>query len=176
MKSVNSWQYKPWQWHDFHRKYGNTLDNIIQGDIQYIIYGFPPETYSEPSMWHVCVFRWLSVRGSDTGSNSQNPQQSIFHTKFNEYMAWWRHQMEAFSVLLALCVGNSPVTAQRPVMRSFDVFFDLCLNKRLSKQLWGWWFEKPPCSLWHHCNGKLCIRLMKPLWVCTFVIVWYGTT
>ena len=47
--------------------------------------------------------------------------------------------METFSALLALCAGNSPVTGefplQRPVTRSFDVFFDLCLNKWLSKQL-----------------------------------------
>ena len=47
-----------------------------------------------------------------------------------------------FSALLALCAGNSPVTgefpAQRPVTRSFDVFFDRLLNKRLSKQSWGW--------------------------------------
>ena len=53
--------------------------------------------------------------------------------------------MESFSVLLAICAGNTPVTgelpAQRPVTRSFDVFFDLRLNKRLSKQSWGWWFE-----------------------------------
>ena len=45
--------------------------------------------------------------------------------------------METFSVLLALCAGNSPVTGefptQRPVTRSFDVSFDLRLNKRLSK-------------------------------------------
>ena len=34
----------------------------------------------------------------------------------------------------------------------FDVFFDLRLNKRLSKQLWGWWFETPSRSLWRHCN------------------------
>ena len=37
--------------------------------------------------------------------------------------------------------------------QSFDVFFDLCLNKRLSKQLWGWWFETPSGSLWRHYNG-----------------------
>ena len=41
--------------------------------------------------------------------------------------SWWRHQLEAFFALLAFCVGNSPVTgefpAQRPVTRSFDVFF-----------------------------------------------------
>ena len=47
---------------------------------------------------------------------------------------WWRHQMETFSALLALCAGNSPVTgefpSQRPVTRRFDVFFHLRLNKR----------------------------------------------
>ena len=52
---------------------------------------------------------------------------------------WWRHQMETFSALLAICAGNSPVSgefpAQRPVTQSFDVFFDLCLIKRLSKTL-----------------------------------------
>ena len=43
--------------------------------------------------------------------------------------AWWCHQMETFSVLLAICAGNSPVTGefptQRRVTQSFDVFFDL---------------------------------------------------
>ena len=61
-----------------------------------------------------------------------------------------------FSALLALCEGNSPVTdefpTQRPVTRSFDVFFDLRLNKRLSKQSWCWWFGTPSRSLWRHCN------------------------
>ena len=64
--------------------------------------------------------------------------------------------METFSALLALCAGNSPVTgefpAQRPVTLSFDVFFGL--NKRLSKQSWGWWFETPSRSLWRHCNDN----------------------
>ena len=72
-------------------------------------------------------------------------------------LPWWRHQMETFSMLLAHCVGNSPVTgefpSQRPVTRSCDVFCHLCLNKRLSKQSRGWWFETPSCSLWRHCNG-----------------------
>ena len=51
-------------------------------------------------------------------------------------------EMETISALLAICAGNSPVTgefsAQRPVTRSFDVFYDLRPNKRLSKQSWGW--------------------------------------
>ena len=32
------------------------------------------------------------------------------HLKLLELMAWWRHQMETFSALLAICAGNSPVT------------------------------------------------------------------
>ena len=69
---------------------------------------------------------------------------------------WWLHQMETFSALLAICAGNSTVNgefpAQRPVMRSFDVFFDLRLNKWLGKQSWARWFETPSCPLWRHCN------------------------
>ena len=68
----------------------------------------------------------------------------------------WRHQMETFSALLAIYVGNSQASgefpAQRPVTRSFEVFFDLRLNKRLRKQPWGWWFETLSCTLWRHCN------------------------
>ena len=67
--------------------------------------------------------------------------------------------METFSALLAFCVGNTPVSSefpsQRPVTRSFDVFFDLRLNKKLSKQSWGWWFEMLSPSLWRHFNDQL---------------------
>ena len=70
--------------------------------------------------------------------------------------------MDTFSVLLALCAGNSPVPgefpAQRPATQSFDVFFDLRPNKRLSKQSWGWWFEMPLHPLWRHCNNKANLR------------------
>ena len=74
--------------------------------------------------------------------------------------AWWRHQMETFSALLAICAGNSPVPGefptQRPVTRSFDVYFDLRPDNRLSKQSWGWWFETLSHSLWRHRNGDIC--------------------
>ena len=42
--------------------------------------------------------------------------------------------------------------AQRPVTRSFDVFFDLCLNIRFIKQSWGWWFDRLSRPLWRHRN------------------------
>ena len=75
--------------------------------------------------------------------------------------SWKRHQMETSSALLALCAENSPVPgkfpAQSPVTRSFDAIFELHQNKRLSKQLWGCWFETPLRSLWCHCNDY-CTR------------------
>ena len=91
--------------------------------------------------------------------------------KTAQNLSWWRHQMETFSTLMALCAGNSPVTgefpAQRPVTRSFDVSFDLRLNKRLSKQSWGWWFETPLRSLWRHCNG---LRISKHMYNHTYTL------
>ena len=64
--------------------------------------------------------------------------------------------METFSALLVLSAGNSLVTgafpSQRPVTRSFDVFFDLRQKKRLSKQWRRWWFETPSRPLCRHCN------------------------
>ena len=62
---------------------------------------------------------------------------------------------DIFRVTGHLC-GNSPVPGefptQRPVTRSFDVSFVLPLNKRLSKQLWGWWLETRSRPLWCHRN------------------------
>ena len=71
-----------------------------------------------------------------------------------------------FSALLAICARNSPVPgefpAQRPVTRSFYIFFDLQPNKQLSKKLWCWWFETPSCPLWRHPND-CCILISTSL-------------
>ena len=80
------------------------------------------------------------------------------------------------SALLALCAGNSPVTGEFPsqgqVTRSYDVFFALSLNKRLSKHSKRRWFETPSRSLWRHCNvpmyfsvtSWLYCRLLRNSW------------
>ena len=58
-------------------------------------------------------------------------------TDFAHLDLWWRCQIETFSALLAFCEGDPSVTggfpSLGPVTRSFDVVFDLRLNKRLSK-------------------------------------------
>ena len=50
-----------------------------------------------------------------------------------------------------LVIGELP--SQRPVKRSFDVFFDLRLNKRANKQSRFQGFETPSRSSWRHCNA-----------------------
>ena len=85
-----------------------------------------------------------------------------------QFTTWWRLQMETFSALLAICAGNSPVPGefptQRPVTRSFDVYFDLRPNKRLGKQSLGWWFETLSPPLWRHRNE---IQISQPTYVST---------
>ena len=110
---------------------------------------------------------WARLATNQAGS--QRASLQIIHTpRVGNYMiyiyiyiyissgTWWRRHMETFSALLAICAGNSPLTvefpAQRPVTRSFDIFFDLRLNKRSSKQWWRWWFETPSRPLWRQCD------------------------
>ena len=56
-------------------------------------------------------------------------------------------------------IHRSPVKTpqKRPVARSFDVFFDLRSNKRLSKHWWCWWFETQSRLLWCHCKDIVAV-------------------
>ena len=76
-----------------------------------------------------------------------------------EAIGWHVSPHDDVGTISAFCpfvrwIHRSPVNSlhKRPVTRSFDVFLDLRLNKRLGKQSWGWWFETPLRPLWHHCN------------------------
>ena len=73
---------------------------------------------------------------------------------------WWRHQMETFSALLAICAGNSPVNSPHKGQWRGALMFSLICA---CKQSWGCWFETPSRSLWRHCNDP-CI------WYVIFVL------
>ena len=68
---------------------------------------------------------------------------------------WWRHQMKTFSVLLALCAGNPPVTGEFPSRRP--------VNKRFTIQSWGWCFDTPSRPLWGNCNAFVRGILRSPV-------------
>ena len=69
---------------------------------------------------------WFGTYGyqlPDRGVGYTTPQSPNIHLCFF-WTTWWRHQMETFFTLLALCEGNPPVTggfpSQRSVLRSFE--------------------------------------------------------
>ena len=82
------------------------------------------------------AIRWFE----HTISRLQDFARSYVKTS-HRFMTWWRHQIETFFAFLFICARNSSIHGefpiQRPVTRSFDVFFDMRSNKRLSKQSWG---------------------------------------
>ena len=85
--------------------------------------------------------------------------------------------MEIFSALLALLRGihRSPVNSpHKGQWRGALMFSLICaLNKRLSKQSWGWWFETPSHPLWRHCNGEKRSRIsshVSAMW-CMILII-----
>ena len=68
-----------------------------------------------------------------------------------------------FRVTGHLCgefTGHRWIPPQRSVSRSVNVFFDHRLNKRLSKQSWGSWFETTSRSVWRHCNAPLNVVMV----------------
>ena len=76
-----------------------------------------------------------------------------------------------FRVTVHFCgefTGHRWIPSQRPVTRSFDVFFDLRQNKRLSKRSWGLWFETPSHPLWRHCNVSIvsyAVCYCETIWI-----------
>ena len=95
-------------------------------------------------------------------------KSSQWPSMYEYAIPWWRHRMETFSALLAICAGNSQLTGEFPAQRrqSFDVFFHMCPNKRLSNQSRGCWFETPSSSLWRHCNTDCDAGHMNLMGIC----------
>ena len=82
-------------------------------------------------IWSTCEFDYNVIQYS-----------MIFHTALH-----WKH----FPCYWPFAPGihRSPVNSLHKGQwrGSFDVFYDLCLNKP-----WGWRFEMPSRPLWCHCN------------------------
>ena len=86
-------------------------------------------------------------------------------------ISWWRHQMETFSALLAICAGHSPITGESPTQRQWRgtlVFSFICARIN------GWVNNREAGDLrcncayygvtvmvvgWHHC-------MVNKTWYC----------
>ena len=134
----------------WYKQYRLTMDR----DLSNVYSTWQKRTWNSPHQWA----HHIPCRVHGTGGSSETTIRLFVRYRPFPF-PWWRHHMDTFAASLAIYAGNSPVTgefpAQRPVTRSFDVFFDLRLNKWLSKQSWGWWFETPPHPLWRHCNVRM---------------------
>ena len=134
---------------------GTVLLNFMMY-ISFVCYCSKP-SHDEWSFTYIVIKSWPPSFQSNYVVKRSHNETKFYKSGFENPFAWWRHQLESFSALLAICAGNVPVPgefpAQRPVTRSFDVFFDLRLTKRLSKQSWDWWFETLSRPFWRHCNG-----------------------
>ena len=102
---------------------------------------------------------WLTHALTWTAFHSRLDRERVIAHHFM-WKYFGNHMMTSSNGNIFRVTGHlSPVPgefpAQRPVTRSFDVFFDLRLNKRSSKQSWGWWFETLPRPLWRHSNDTV---------------------
>ena len=120
-----------------------------------------------PQHCKVFHFTWKSPQKSYPVINDKFAQV-MSRMANSQYCYMMTSSNGTFSAYLVLCEGNPPVTggfpSQRPVTRSFDVFFDLRMKKRSSKQSRHRWFARPSCPLWRHCNVMnphyyLCCKL-----------------
>ena len=139
----------------------NFQANFNDGRLEYLLWNCLQINVSGPYWWQVNIGADIALVLAISSTNG-NPFYQRMYTSQDLNISWWRHPLETFSALLAICAGNSPATgefpAQRPVTRSFNVFFDLCLNKRLNTHSWGWWVETPMRSLWRHSNVIACLK------------------
>ena len=80
------------------------------------------------------------------------------------------------SALLAFCERDPPVIGGFPswrlATRSFDVFFELRLNKRLGKQSKRRWFQTLSCSLWRYCNAN-DLLVGGLVWYQKYTLCWH---
>ena len=150
------------------------------------IYYYPLHTWITPfaKIWSGLL--------SDHYQSSVNPRYPLKYL-YNHILPWPALQLDYFNnVLFNQCIVSGAITntmnlyvgfdislilaniiaiftigefpAKRPVTRSLNVFFDQRLNKRLSKQSWGWWFETLSRPLWRHCNVMSVAFIQESHW------------
>ena len=113
-------------------------------------------------MWcepNVLSYQWFYAKFSKCGDHLKRqlrpckmcPSGGTLHFSLLHGPSW-SNIFHITSPLWAESSGHQWIPSQRPVMCRFDVFFDLRLNKWLSKQSIFQWFEMPSTLLWRHCN------------------------
>ena len=128
----------------FHVRLANYwTNNRVAGDLRH------PDFYVT-SPW------WLHQQDGCCSLPWHHSEPALLGLPFKQKYMMTSSNGNIFRVTGLLCgefTGHRWIPRTKASARSFDVFFGLRLNKQLSKQSWGWWFETPSCSLWRKCNG-----------------------
>ena len=112
-----------------------------------LLKGFPcHDIMSWHSMsWHPSISTWYAESFSVH-------DKSVSATRKHDDVFKWKHFPRYWSFVRG--IHRSPVNSHSKGQRRGALMFSLicALDKRLSEQSWGWWFETPSRSLWRHCN------------------------
>ena len=116
--------------------------------------------YKPPQFYRIaiCVVRHYIIR-VDRLQQLPFARSVITHTEITQA----EHIMSSSKGNIFWPFVTDEFPAQKPEMRSLVVFFDLRLNKQLTKQWWGSWFETPLRPLWRHkcCHGNSIFDLRQ---------------
>ena len=120
---------------------------LTQAKLIYLVYEWLNRKYLP---WH----DYKTLFREDTDDIIPLTHNELYASPFRSYLhddvIKWKHLARYWH--FGRGIHRSSWPSQRPVTQSFSVFFHLRLNKWLSKQSRGWWFETPSCPLWRHCN------------------------
>ena len=128
-----------------------------------------PHIWVNPQIWVISETDHLELREVTLGPDQPELSASPIFEGHDDVIKW-KHFPRYRPFVRGPATGEFP--SQRPVTRSFYVFFDLRPNKRLSKQLWGWWFETLSRPLWRHCNGGHLPAYCTLAWWMLVCITW----
>ena len=107
----------------------------------------PPPSQRPVTPSFSLIYAWIN----DWANNRDADDVRVLWRHCNTHMIW--SVVHTYRVI----TGHRWIPRTKPVTESVDGFFHMCLNKRLSKQSWGWWFETPSRSLWRHRNETILI-------------------
>ena len=107
--------------------------------------------WSSVTLWRRGILHPFTIWNNKQSTVKRLANHNFWHPLSHDDVIKWKHFPRYWPFVRG--IPRSPVNSRtKPVTRSFNVYFDLRPNKRLSKQPWGWWFETPSWSLWRQCN------------------------
>ena len=128
-----------------HERYG--VSNDRQLDCLFNNFFRAATTITTAKNIYIYIYGWIFPA---TCAGNPSVTGEIFKQRASNWL--WLDVIMGLNGNIFRVTDTGGFPSQRPLKGSFDVFFDMRLNKRLSKQSRRRWFETPSRSMWRHCN------------------------